>query len=59
MGCAFDCPKDEIRTSLINGWRLNGAYNFHSIPAKDEEICDYCKKSYMNYFHEVESNLNE
>lgn len=59
MGCAFDCPKDAIRISLLNGWRVNGAYNFHSTPATDEEICDYCKKSYLNYFHEVESNLNE
>ena len=56
MACSFDCPKDAIRISLLDGWRVNGAYNFNSTPATDEEVCDYCKKSYLKYFHESESN---
>lgn len=58
MGCAFSCPKDAIRISFLNGWRVNGAYNFNSIPATDDEICDYCKKSYLKYFHEYETKEN-
>lgn len=54
MGCAFGCPKDAITISFLNGWRVNGAYNFDCEPATDEQVCDYCKKSYLKYFHEYE-----
>ena len=53
MGCSFACPKDAIRIGILNGWRVNGAYSFSGEPAKDEEVCDYCKKSYLRYFHEI------
>lgn len=59
MACAFNCPKDAIRISLLDGWRVNGAYNFDGTPAKDEEICNYCQKSYLNYFHEAEAILKD
>lgn len=59
MGCAFNCPKDAIRTSFLNGWRVNGAYNFNSRPATDDEICNYCKKSYLKYFHEYEQEESQ
>ncbi len=51
MGCAFSCPKDAIRTAILNGWRVNGAYSFEGDPAADDEVCSYCKKSYLRYFH--------
>lgn len=54
MGCAFHCPKDAVRTFLLNGWRVNGAYQFRGEPAQDFEICRYCRKSYQKYFHSVE-----
>lgn len=56
MGCAFHCPKDAIRTSILNGWRVNGKYNFDLAPASDEEICKYCHKAYLRYFHQYEQN---
>ncbi len=55
MACVFDCPTDAIRPSLLNGWRVNGSYGFDGVPAADEEICSYCKKAYLRYFHEKEN----
>ena len=54
MGCAFLCPKDAVKTSILNGWRVNGKYSFAGEPAKDSEICAFCRKSYLRYFHESE-----
>ncbi len=59
MACAFRCPKDAIRISLLDGWRVNGAYNFNDTPATDDEVCDYCKKSYLKYFHKAENLKND
>lgn len=59
MACAFNCPKDAIRISLLNGWRVNGAYNFNDTPATDEEVCNYCKKSYLKYFHASENGYDD
>lgn len=54
MGCAFSCPTDAVRPSLLNAWRVNGAYTYGGIVATDEQICRYCKKAYLRYFHEAE-----
>lgn len=54
MGCSFGCPKDALRISLLNGWRVNGAYSFDGSPAPDDEVCRYCRKSYLKYFHKNE-----
>ena len=59
MGCAFACPKDAIRTSVLNSWRVNGAYSFDGEPAKDEEICRYCRRAYLRYFHETEHSAHD
>lgn len=55
MACSFGCPQDAIRISVLNGWRVNGGYSFEGEPAKDDEVCDYCKKAYLRYFHEAEN----
>lgn len=55
MACAFGCPNDAIKISLLNGWRVNGKYSFDGPPATDDEVCSYCKKSYLNYFHNCEN----
>ena len=55
VACSFSCPKDAIKISLLNGWRVNGKYSFDGVPANDDEVCDYCKKAYLNYFHTSES----
>lgn len=60
MACAFTCPKDALKISVLNGWRVNGIYSFDGAPATDEEVCNYCKKAYLRYFHESESlNSND
>lgn len=55
MGCSFQCPKDALKLGILNGWRVNGKYSFDVPPAKDAEICRYCRKSYLKYFHISES----
>ncbi len=54
MGCAFSCPKDAVKISLLNGWRVNGAYSFEGDPAADSDVIRYCRKSYLRYFHNME-----
>lgn len=54
MACAFGCPVDAIKISLLNGWRVNGKYSFDGVPAEDDEVCSYCRRSYLRYFHESE-----
>lgn len=54
MACAFGCPEDAVRISLLNLWRVNGQYSFEGEPAADEEVCRYCRKMYLNYFHTAE-----
>lgn len=55
MACAFGCPQDAIRISVLDGWRVNGAYTFDAKAAEDGEVCDYCKKAYLRYFREAEA----
>ena len=59
MGCAFSCPKDAIRTGVLNAWRVNGAYPFEGVPVKDEEIGRYCRRAYLRYFREIEKKEQE
>ncbi len=55
MACAFGCPKDAVRTGVLNGWRVNGGYAFDAPPVSDEEVCGYCKNSYLRYYHSAEA----
>lgn len=55
MACAFYCPADAVKTGLLNGWRVNGAYSFEGAPAADGEICRYCNKAYRRYFAAAEA----
>ena len=55
MACAFLCPKDAVRISLLNAWRVNGAYSFEGEPVEDRKVIRYCRRSYLRYFHEAEA----
>lgn len=57
MGCAFSCPKDAVRTGILNGWRVNGKYDFDAPPVEDDKICKYLGKTYLSYFQRGESVL--
>lgn len=52
--CSFYCPVGAIEIGILNGWRVNGEYDFSGEPAKDDEVCRYCRKSYLKYFKEAE-----
>lgn len=54
LRCSFHCPKDAIRTGILNGWKVNGSYSFGGEPASDEEVCRFCRRSYLRYFAEAE-----
>lgn len=58
--CSFHCPKNAIKIGILNGWRVNGAYNFDNPDVN--QTCkkpNYCKKSYKRYFEESEKRINE
>ena len=57
MACSFGCPVDAVRTGMLNGWRVNGAYDFSATPATEKEICKFLKKTYIRYFQEDETVL--
>lgn len=52
--CSFNCPVDAIKIGVLNGWRVNGEYDFSGAPAEDCEVCRYCRKSYLKYFKSAE-----
>ncbi len=52
--CSFGCPQDAIKIGVLNGWRVNGEYDFSGEPAADGEVCRYCRKSYLKYFRRAE-----
>ena len=59
MACSFGCPKDAVRIGLLNGWRVNGGYTFDAPPASDGEVCAYCRRSYLRYYHSAEACAEE
>lgn len=51
MACAFACPKNAINTAVLNGWKVNGKYDFSATPKMQEgDHENYCKRSYVRYF---------
>ena len=55
MACAFACPKDAVRIGILNGWRVNGGYDFTAPPATDEAVCRYCRRAHLRHFHRWEN----
>lgn len=56
--CSFNCPKDAIKIGILNGWRVNGPYNFDN--PDNTQVCkkpNYCKKAYEKYFANAETRL--
>lgn len=55
--CSFGCPKDAISIGVLNGWRVNGGYDFDAEPERQKgEHAGYCKRSYDKYFADEEKN---
>ena len=60
MACAFYCPTDAVRTSILNGWRVNGEYDFDSVPEYENgKHKNYCRKAYNFYFENAEKLWEE
>lgn len=56
--CSFSCPKDAFKIGVLNGWRVNGAYNFET--PDQSQVCrkpNYCKKAYSRYFADAEKRI--
>lgn len=49
--CSFGCPEDAFSIGMLNGWRVNGAYDFSATPERQKgKHSGYCKRSYDKYF---------
>ncbi|MDE6550854.1 MAG: EFR1 family ferrodoxin [Clostridia bacterium] len=57
--CSFNCPVDAFNISLLNGWKVNGAYDFSLKEQPDGKLCKWCNKSYKRYFSQKGSNSIE
>ncbi len=62
MRCSLYCPNDALRIGMINGWRVNGKYEFDKIKNDDSLSGDYIKggeKGFYNCFkpsfHKIDS----
>lgn len=62
MRCVMGCPKDAFKPSLLNGWKVNGAYSFappeEGTPPKKDKHAKYCAKAYKRYFENAEKKIN-
>ena len=57
--CSFNCPTDAFNIALLNGWRVNGKYNFESSEDSEKETHKwYCKKAYKRYFENAQKKIS-
>lgn len=51
--CSFNCPTDAFNIAMLNGWRVNGKYDFDAEPRRQQGAFSwYCKGAYDRYFSE-------
>ncbi len=51
--CSFNCPTDAFNIAMLNGWRVNGKYNFEAEPCRQQgAFAWYCRGAYDRYFSE-------
>ncbi len=50
MRCAFFCPSDAVRPGFLNGWRVNGPYQFENIVKDDSIPTSFVQKDTKGYF---------
>ena len=54
MRCSMYCPKDAISIGILNGWKVNGPYQFDRILADQTNSGDFIKgneKGFYKCFH--------
>ena len=56
--CSFNCPVNAIKIGMLEGWKVNGAYNFNN-PDDDYQKShkNYCKRAYKKYFERSEAKI--
>lgn len=56
--CSFYCPADAISIGLLNGWKVNGAYDFDG---KQKDVSgkmpEFLKIAYEKYFQKAEEKI--
>lgn len=53
--CVFRCPEDAISIGILNGWKVNGEYDFNAEEKyQSGRHQNYCKKAYRNYFNDCD-----
>ena len=59
--CSFHCPTNAIKIGVLNGWRVNGAYNFEGEPDVTQQCKkpNYCKKAYRRYFAQAQAQIEQ
>lgn len=56
--CSFNCPTDAFNIAMLNGWRVNGKYNFrYDGEEQVNKHARYCKKAYAKYFAAAEEKI--
>lgn len=50
MRCSFFCPTDAINIGFLNGWRVNGDYNFKEIENDTSEIKPYITNESRGFY---------
>lgn len=61
--CSFSCPEDAISLGLLNGWRVNGPYEFDRIMADrtipDTMPIEKLPRLYRKYYREADAMLRK
>lgn len=56
--CSFSCPLNAISIALLNGWKVNGSYDFESRQSDCERsVPDFLKVAYEKYFRKAEEKI--
>lgn len=51
MRCSFHCPTDAIQIGFLEGWRVNGAYDFKGIEQDTSPIKPYITPKSKGFYH--------
>lgn len=61
MRCSFFCPTDAIKIGFLEGWKVNGAYDFKDVEQDTSPVPEYITenskgfyKCFIKYFKEIE-----
>ena len=50
MRCSFFCPKDAINIGFLEGWHVNGAYDFKGMQKDDSQLTPYITQDSKGFY---------